>query len=97
VKLKEIMFAWNPNSDEVKVGPWPDKKNWSKGYTMTGGACYSKVAKFTKEQCKFYLYLEGMHLIIRDKVNPIAVHNAFYEIDEYRDGLAHDMPKPFKI
>ena len=38
------------------------------------------------------MFIEAIHLIIRDKVDPVAVHNALLELDEYRDGLSSDMP-----
>ena len=94
MKLKKCMFAWNSNSNEVEVGPWPDISGWSLKYTMTAGATWVHVRDLTHDQCIRYLYVEAMHLIVRDKVDPMAVHNAFYIIDEYRDGLAVDMPKP---
>ena len=94
MKAKECMFAWNSNSNEIEVGPWPAKTRWSARYAKTGGATYSYVQEMSHKELIGYLFIEAVHLIIRDNVNPLAVHNAFYQIDEYRDGLASDVPKP---
>lgn len=94
MKAKECMFAWNPNSNDIEIGPWPDSTGWSDKYRMTGGATYSHLRSMSKTELIGYMFIEAMHLIIRDKVDPIAVHNAFCQIDEYREGLAEDVPKP---
>lgn len=94
MKAKECMFAWNPNSSEVDAGPWPDRTGWSNKYRMTGGATYSHVQSMSHKELVGYLFIEAMHLIVRDNVHPIAVHNAFCKIDEYREGLTEDVPQP---
>ena len=86
MKAKECMFAWNPNSNEVEVGAWPDEFGWSGKYMMTAGATYTRIHDMTHDQLVAYMYIEAIHLIIRDKVDPISVHNAFSNIEEYRDG-----------
>lgn len=97
MKAKECMFAWNPDSSQVEIGPWPDKTRWSDKYDMTGGATYSHVREKEGAELVGYMFIEAMHLIIRDNVDPIAVHNAFCLIDEYRQGLAQDVPLPKNI
>jgi hypothetical protein len=94
MKAKEMMFCWKPNSDQIKVGPWPDNEYWSRGWPCSCGACYSHWHKMTHEQLKTILFIEAIHLIMRDKVCPDAVHREFYKIDEYRDGLSEDFPVP---
>lgn len=96
MKAKEMMFCWKPNSDQIKVGLWPDKMRWSNSWPRSCGACYTHWQKMNSEQLKTILFIEAVHLIIRDRVDPDAVHREFYKIDEYRDGLAEDMPKPEK-
>jgi hypothetical protein len=61
---------------------------------MTAGVTYSHIHDFTHEQCIRYLYVEAMHLIVRDKMDPLAVHNTFCQVDEYLDGIADDAPRP---
>jgi hypothetical protein len=41
-----------------------------------------------------FLFNLAMHLIVRDGLNPMVVHNAFCEIEEYRSGLSCDAPIP---
>ena len=91
-KLKDVMFCWNPKTDQVKVGPMPVETGWSRKYMMSAGGCWAHVQKMNHEQAKLYCYLEAMHMIIRDRVDPDAVHRAFCGIVEYHDGLSADMP-----
>lgn len=84
------MIAWNPQSDQVKVGEWPDKSEWSRSYLMTGGFCYTHVRNMTKEQLKSYLFIEVYHMIVRDGVCPKAIHEEMIKIDAFGDGLAED-------
>ena len=36
--MLETMIAWNPDSEDIRVGPWPDKTGWSDNYDSTDGA-----------------------------------------------------------
>ena len=93
-KAKEMMFIWRPNSDQVKVGPWPDNTGWAKHtveYPMSSGACYSDWHDMSHEQLKTMLFIEAIHLIVRDRVDADSVHREFCKIDEYRDGLSGDL------
>lgn len=92
MKLKEVMFAWNPGG-EIKVGEWPDRTGWTRPYLMTSGACYVDVQKFNGQRAALFVFVEAMHIIVRDNVDPKSVHREFMKIDEYRDGCAIDMPK----
>ena len=33
MKPVEAMYGWNPDSNEIDVGPWPDTTGWSDRYT----------------------------------------------------------------
>ena len=92
MKLKECMIAWNPNSDQVMIGPHPDVTGWSNRYQSTAGACYSHVHSLNEEQRQLYVYVKAVHLIVRDGVDPNAVHKAFSQIEEYEDGFISDLP-----
>lgn len=94
MKAKECIFAWNPNSNQVEVGPWPDNQRWSSKYQMTGGASNALVRNLPHKELVGYLFIEAMKIIIRDKVDPFSVHNAFCNIDEYLEGLSEDTPVP---
>lgn len=93
MKLSQGMFAWNPGTSEVRAGPWPDTTGWTETYQMTGGGCWEFVRRLPSEQAKAHLYIQAMHLIVRDGVEPAAVHRAFQAFDEYVDALADDMPR----
>lgn len=94
MKAKESIIAWNSNSDEVKVGPWPDRTGWSRFYEMTGGAAFAHMHELSHDQLKAYLFIEAMSMIIEDKVDPFAVHRALLELDEYRDAYSENMLIP---
>jgi len=38
------------------------------------------------------VFVEAMHLIVRDRCDPQAVHRALLGLDEYRSGCSDDMP-----
>jgi hypothetical protein len=93
MKAKETMICWNPNSNQIKAGPWPDTTGWSRGYAFSGGACLAEVHKMTEGQISMMLFVEAIHTIVRDKVDPLAVHAAYLKLDEYRNLCACDMPE----
>jgi len=96
MKSAKAMIAWNPNTNEIKVGPWPDSTGWSKNYSMTSGACY--LSRHRKPNIwKMMNFIDAIHIIIRDKVDPMAVHNAMLVLDEYVDGCSDDMPGILEI
>ncbi|VVS93062.1 hypothetical protein [Desulfoluna spongiiphila] len=96
MKAEKCMFAWNRESSAVEVGPWPDTTRWSDRYDLTSGAAAvrSSGLEMTHAELIGHLFIEAMHLIIGDKVDPFAVHNEFCKISEYREGLASDIPRP---
>jgi len=87
------IIAWTPGTDQVKVGPLlnggPD---WTCPYSHTAGAAYvwMRSASFAERQAQ--LFIEAIHLIVRDRCEPMAVHRALSVLPEYRAGLAEDMP-----
>lgn len=89
---KEVMLCWNPGSDEVAIVKWPDKIGASEKYLMTGLACFLEIHDKKYDYIKQLVFIEAIHLIVRDKCDPMAVHNALLQVQEYRDGLACDMP-----
>lgn len=96
MNAKEAMLCWNPDSAEVALIPWPDQKQKSDPYDMTGLAAYTHVQEASFEKRKTIVFIEAMHLIIRDKVDPLAVHEALLGLDEYISGCADDMPGVWK-
>lgn len=88
----KMMLCWNPGTDQVRLVPWPDFARRSESYLMTGLACNAIFQKLDFEQRKAAVFIEAMHLIVRDKCDPLAVHRALLALSEYRDGCACDMP-----
>ena len=88
----EAMLCWTPDSGAVRLVRWPDLSGKSNKYEMTGLACYSHVREMSFEQRKALVFVEAMHLIVRDGCYPKAVHDALLGLREYRDGCACDMP-----
>lgn len=86
------MLCWNPDSDQVAVVRWPDGNRRSAPYQMTALACNHDLHEMNFKQRKLMVFIEAMHLIVRDKVEPMAVHRALLALDEYRDGCSPDMP-----
>jgi len=90
---KNTMLCWNPGTSEVECVPWPDYPGGrSDDFQMTALACYNKVKIGDFEFRKLVVFVEAMHLIIRDRCDPDAVHAALLQLEEYRDGLSTDMP-----
>ena len=95
-------LAWNPDSDEVAVVERPDEtaapSEWARHRLATAkykrsclGCCrYVSEADFAFR--KLIVFVEAMHLIVRDGVDPQALHKALLQLKEYRDGLSSDMP-----
>jgi hypothetical protein len=95
----KLMLCWNPDTDQVAVFEFPPSDdNWERysrqtsRYEMTTMGCESRFHGISFEHRKLLVFIEAMHLIVRDKCDPIAVHRAMLNIREYRDGCASDMP-----
>ena len=86
------MLCWNPGTSEVALVPWPDEGRQSEGYERTALACTSSVREMTVTERTAIVYIEAIHLIVRDKCDPMAVHAALLGLSEYADALAEDMP-----
>ena len=91
----KAILCWNPGTSKVRVFEFPpidgNYGRWS-NYEMTTLADSACFRKMTFEQRKAAVFIEAMHLIVRDKCDPFAVHNALLDLQEYRDGCSSDMP-----
>jgi hypothetical protein len=92
MKMMEAMIAWDPHTDRIKVGPWPDYRGWSDDYHLTTGACYMIRHKMLVGKQQAMLFIDFNTIVVRDKVPVEAAHRAFLEIDEYRLLISRDMP-----
>lgn len=85
------MLCWNPGTDQVEVGPWPDKTGWSKKYRMSVLAPMASVHnERNSEKRKLIVFVHTVHLIVRDGCDPKAVHDALMNLEEYQSGLSED-------
>jgi hypothetical protein len=91
MKYTECMIAYDPDTDNIKVGPWPDETGWSDKYLFTVGACYLKMHKAARMRRDIQMMLEFHHAVVRDRVPVDAAHAAFCQIDEYREMMAPDV------
>lgn len=73
------MLAWNPGTDQVEVGPWPDKTQWSDRYECTAIA-----------ETQLGLLCEAVTMVMVDRVDAQAAHRELLKLDEYRASLAPD-------
>lgn len=85
------MLLWNPRTGDVLLKPWPETDRLHRDY-RTGLACYKEVRKASFEQRKTMVFIEAMHLIVRDGIDPHRLHAVLLGLDEYRDACADDMP-----
>lgn len=90
MKVNESYIAWLPNTDYVEVLPLGEEPK-TKG-AWTGLGAYAHIQEADSKDRKMMTFISAMHLIIRDKVDPMAVHKALMQLEEYRAGCAPDMP-----
>lgn len=86
---RNTMLLWNPGTDQVTLMPLGED---DRRYESSSLAAYAPVREMSFEERKTFAFVTAMHLIIRDKVDPMALHQALLGLPEYRDGCADDMP-----
>lgn len=92
MNLTNTMVCWNPDSTEIALVPWPDRVGASDNYDFTEGACDSKYDRKNFEHRKMLVFILAMQMIIRDNMPPNLVHSVLLSLEEYKDGLADDVP-----
>lgn len=96
MKLSEALIAWNPGTDQVRVGRLLEDgdPDWTESpirYDMTAGAAYTGVRKLTGIEARHYVMSEFIGLVVRDRVDLDAAHQAFLAIDDYRQAVPDDL------
>ena len=91
--IKDYMIIWR-DGGAVELERWPAHgpcmgKSW--------GACYPSLQAASFEDRKQAVFIQAMHMIVRDKCDPALVHRVLSELEEYEDGCADDMPGIAKI
>ena len=90
MKFTEAMIAWNPGTDEIVVGLWPDTTGWSDGYSFTAGACNLALHKMQPDGQRAMLMICFNTCVVRDCVPAQAAHRALLAIDDYRLAISPD-------
>lgn len=86
------MLCWDSNSSHVALVPWPDVVHESATYEHTDLACMKRVPEYPFPGRKLAVFITAIHAIVRDHVDPQALHVALLGLDEYRSGCSDDMP-----
>lgn len=90
--IKDYMIIW---TDDGRVGlqRWPAVGDLFDGVSENSwGACNAEVVKASFEKRKMMVFIHAMHMIVRDKCDPVRVHRVLSSLEEYEDGCADDMP-----
>lgn len=99
MKQSEAIIAWTParwaelrpdTAGQVAVVPVPDPEGAAKRFLMRSGAGSSALHALTGEARIARLFIDFQTLVVRDGLDPQAVHKAFLAIDEYRFRIAPD-------
>lgn len=91
LNVKNSVLLWNPKTAEVALVAKP-LSGLGRCYARSGLGCYAETQSMTFEQRKTQVFIEAMHLIVRDGCDPQAVHQALCGLEEYQAGLSEDMP-----
>lgn len=97
MKLKEAMLVYNPGTAQVDVVPWPDRDRRSRDYRYSFLACFLDFHKCSPQMRKMLLFVTALQAVVRDEVDPKALHNALLKVDEYRRHIALDMQRPMDV
>lgn len=84
-------LLWDPKSGDVLLRGWPEKDGNYWDYRSTLACCTAmREADFKQRQAM--VFIEAMHLIVRDGIDPKRLHDVLLELDEYREACSHDIP-----
>jgi hypothetical protein len=92
VPLIDAMLVWNRHSDQVRIVRHPDTEHRWHAYRMSTLACFAGWRKIDAEERLCRLLMAGWIAVLRDGVDPIAMHHALNFVPEYRDACPCDMP-----
>lgn len=103
MKAKDVLIAWtpsdpgteeNPTRGAVGVGPLltPKAKDWTQGFSCTGGAAYTDRRTMTGWRQIAMVFIDYHAMVAGDGIDPMVAHEAMLEIDEFRRHMAQDIP-----
>lgn len=91
--IKNVIVGWEPyTKDQIAIGPIPESDATRK-FLCTWGAGDDEVQNADFEKRKTLCFINAMQIIVSDRLHPVAVHNVFCQIEEYADGLSHDVSR----
>ncbi|GJD89242.1 MULTISPECIES: hypothetical protein [Methylobacterium] len=99
MKQRDAIIAWTParwaelrpeTAGQVAVLPLSEAAGAAKRYMMRAGASSSALQAMSEEARIARLFIDFQTLVVRDGLDPQAVHRAFLAIDEYRFRIAPD-------
>lgn len=91
-KARETIIAWTPGTDLVASGPFHAPGGWSDSYEYTGGAAFADVREMSDQVVRQYLLNLFHTMVIRDRVDPSAAHDALCWIDEFATSINLECP-----
>ena len=95
--IKDYMVIWT-TTGEVGLQLFPSNgRLFEHGWEKAWGACHNEIFKADFETRKALVFIQAVHMIVRDKCDPALVHRVLSELEEYRDGCADDMPGIAKL
>lgn len=90
ISARTARVFWNPDGD-VRVEPL-GSGNKHRDLKRSGGACYEKWQNASTSELKFLMLQTIWEMVLRDRVDPLKVHEAFKAIPEYCAILPEDHP-----
>lgn len=90
--IKDYMIIWT-TTGEVGLQLFPSNgRLFKNGWEKAWGACNAEVVKADFETRKALVFIQAVHMIVRDKCDSGLVHSVLSELEEYQDGCSDDMP-----
>lgn len=89
---RKYMLCWSRETGKAWLTEWPDSHGKGGDYDGDCLASSSAFRQMTFDQRKLMVYIQAMHVIVGDGIDPMEVHNALLPLAEYQSGLAEDMP-----
>ena len=83
MKLTETVIAWNRDSDDIRVGPWPDETGWTEAYEIMVGANDPVIHRLSPVLLITATLIYFNRAVVVDGIGVKAAHAAFFELESY--------------
>jgi hypothetical protein len=98
MRLVEALISWQPSwmgasgvpvgiSEQVRVERRGQHGDRARRYRWSDGGCRADLQRMKRKAATAYVILLFNTLVLRDGMNPAAVHRELLKIDEYRRGI----------